>query len=166
MLSFYRNIELIIQISTCAANFAPPPSILPPILPEYLDYSGTPNNTSDQYLDFGHWDQNDLLIPLGLVVDHAGLSWTIPEVNVEDMSNNSTERSLMGNVSLPMGMESVLGQNMGTPPFNGRIGSEDNRTPSGIQTPGLNVYGNAQSTDLFERWMDKGMLDFGDAMNG
>lgn len=113
-------------------------------------------------MDFGHWDQNDLLIPLGLVVD-PGLSWTIPPVKMEDMSNNSMEHNLLANLVPPMGMGSLLGHNLGTPPFE-RF--EDNRAASGTQTPSLNLYGNAQSTDLFERWMDKGMLDFGDAMNG
>lgn len=134
----------------------PPPRADDP-LRGYLDFSGDPQSVT-QYLDFGVWDQNDLLIPLGLVVD-SGLTWTVPEPESLDMKPN-----LLMDDALFSGMP-------GSPMAMGVAGM---RTPMSILTPpqgsitptgnggGMNGngLGGAYSTDLFERWLDKGLLDF------
>ena len=86
------------------------------------------------FLDFGQWDQSDLLISLGLVVDPANShSWQPPPLEHED------DHGVHGEMAL--GMQ--------TPP--GAFGYTSN---------------TQQSTDLLTRWLDRGMLTFGEEGGG
>ncbi|SCZ96074.1 BZ3500_MvSof-1268-A1-R1_Chr8-1g09986 [Microbotryum saponariae] len=137
----------------------------------FLSYSDVlgPSATASTVLDFGSWDQSDLLVSLGLVSDPTAGSQAWQPPPSSDMSSSHHVQHLpVLDASKPISLQPLATAGATEFPHSGlndaEVGPGNSHTSIGYATPLGGEENNAafmfdhfgQGTDLLARWLDRG----------